>query len=256
MNEIRTLSVGKAIVLMITPSIVTAILYICYRLLGGASASSDFYVDMIGSYILQLITILVILYGVKKHSFSVRLEREKLKVHNFLIVFLLFLCFALITPLLRNLNLFFIKDTSSLMITVKKDTVIGMADYIVGSIILWPIVEELFYKNIFDKLRKKYSILFSMFWVSLFFTLPHLTQSNWYAFFSYFAYSAISCVVFLRTQSFVLCIFLHSLLNISVLISVYYNNFLYENIFTQKWYVLLVVFSVLGIYELLQRLRK
>ncbi len=256
MNEIRTLSVGKAIVLMIAPSIVFAILYLCYRLLGGSPADFNSNAIRIGSYILQFITVLLIFYGVKKYSFSVRLGREKLKAHKFLIVFLLFLCFALITPLLRNLNLFFIKDTSSLMIAVKNDTVIGMADYIVGSIILAPIVEELFYKNIFDKLRKNYSILLSMFWVSLFFTLPHLTQSNWHSFFSYFAYSAISCVVFLRTQSFVLCIFLHSLLNISVLISAYYNNFLYENIFTQKWYVLLVVFSFLGIYELLQRLRK
>ncbi len=255
----KKLSIGKAIVLMTLPFIVFSVLYLCYRfLLGGTPATLNPKVAIISDYITQFIYVLVILYGIKKYSFSFHLEREKLKVHNFIIVFLLASGLILINPLLRNLNLFFIRDISSLMINVpiKDDTVMQMADYIMGTIILAPIIEELFYKNIFDKLKENYSILLSIFCVSLFFTLPHLTQLSWHAFFSYFTYSVISCIIFLKTESFVICIFFHFLFNSFTRISVPYHNFLYENIYTQKWYIFVVLFSVLGIYELLYRLRK
>lgn len=256
---VRNLSIGKAIVLMMSPTIVFAVLYLCYRLLwGGIPASLDSNVDMISGYIIQVLYVLFFFYGIRKYSFSFHLEREKLKTHNFLIVFLLSLSLIFITPLLRNLNLFFIKDISSLTINVplKNDTAIQMADYILGTIVLAPIIEELFYKNIFDKLRKNYSSLLSIFCVSFFFTLPHLTPANWHAFFSYFIFSMISCIVFLKTESIVMCVFFHFLFNFFLRITIPYHNFLYENIYTQTWYIFIIILSAFAIYELLQRLRK
>lgn len=248
------LTIWKAILLLLFPTLMSSTLYIFHRLMfeGKSVVISSYTTITIYEYIHKLFYMLIIIYGFKKNSFSFLWGRSKLTTHNLLTVFLLSVFFFTISPLLHNLNIFFTNDLPK---SSKYETILESINYTILTIILSPIVEELLFKNIFVKLKKNYSTLFSIFSVSFFFTIIHFQGLHWHSIADYFLFSIVSCVIFLKTESIGLCIFFHFSNNLLIGISKPYNSFLYENIYTQQWYLFVLIFAGYAIIRLLTMLR-
>lgn len=251
----RKLTIVKASILVFAPIIASVIFFICYRLVfNGAPITRTSYATItIYEYVADFLTILVVWYAFKKYSFSFHLGKDKLTPQNFLKLFFIGIFFFVISSFIYNLKFFF---TSASPIKTNAYTLSEVINYTIGTFVLAPVVEELLFKNILDKLRKNYSIALSVICVSLLFTLIHSQAFHWYAFPKYLLFSVVSCVIFLKTESILLCIFFHFLQNLFVGISTHYDSFLYENVYTQYWYIFILIFSVYGIFHLLSTLRK
>ncbi len=256
--EEKKLSIWKAILLMKLPLLLCIVPYIFYRFVfAGVPITSSNVTDtslIISQYTLHFCYLLTVLYGFKKCNFSFCFGKQRLRKNDFFIVLLVSICFFMVAPLLFNLNLFF---TNDLPVNSNSKSFWFTITYPIGSmVVLAPILEELLFKNIFNQLKKNYSISFSIFLVSLVFTFGHLYAFHWYSFANYFVFSIIGCIIFLKTESILLCIFFHFLSNLFIQISNPYNTFLYENIYTQYWYIFVLIFSTYAIIHLLSILRK
>lgn len=253
----RKISIWNAILLILLSPFIYFMLYICYAfILKGDPVTSSTVTDytfIISVYAFYFCNILTILYGFNKYDFSFYLKGKGVEKHNLLIVFLLSIFFFMIDPFLFRLNLFF---TDNLPVSVKNESTFFIVHGSVHNVILAPIIEELLFKNIFDKLKRKYSIIFSIFFISLCFTLYHLPALHWYSFLNFFVFSVIGCIIFLKTESIILCIFFHFFGNLFIQISKPYDTFFYKKVYTQYWYVLVLIFASYALVRLLSKLRK
>lgn len=87
--------------------------------------------------------------------------------------------------------------------------------FLLKTLILMPILEEIFYRGlIFNELKKHFSIIWSILISSLFFTIGHMDIEQ---FFSLFLSGIILGIIYYRSENILSPILLHFFVNVSVL---------------------------------------
>ncbi len=86
------------------------------------------------------------------------------------------------------------------------------AMYVVSSIILWPVLEEIFYRGLlFEHLKRNLGVILAILITSIFFMVQHVPNQGWVL--HHFYFSIVACLGYLAFKNLIFSITIHTMMN-------------------------------------------
>ena len=83
---------------------------------------------------------------------------------------------------------------------------------VIGSVILWPVLEEIFYRGLlFEHLKRNLGVILAILITSAFFMVQHVPHQGWVM--HHFYFSIVACLAFLIFKNLMFPITIHTALN-------------------------------------------